>query len=145
MRLMVPGFPFDLLSFALVGGRVSGVDPKGLEAELVQAADATRAGSLALIASSAPPDDCMPRPLVWAQSAWRDARTGETPDAELVLGAGGTGMYASLNLDPQRTPVGRSVGTRATALVDYADAHLGTTLGPVSAAVDVRRRSVQAP
>lgn len=126
-------FPFDLLQDALVEGLPIDVDPVALEAELLALSDARRAGALGI---SIPRVFTEPqaRRLVWTDSAWREATDDEPADGELLVGPGPSGGFLSLSLSGDRTPRGPSVGPRAAALAAWADAELGTGIGPVSAA-----------
>jgi hypothetical protein len=136
LGLMVSGVSFDLLSYALIEGEVSGVDAVALEQELLQAADAQRSGALSLL-DDTPGVEPGRWELVWTGEGWREAAGEEAPDARLRVGAGATGNFLSLVLDPERTPVGPSVAPRAVALARWADTTLGTSLGALEAASDV--------
>ena len=53
--------------------------------------------------------------------------------------------FARVDFDPARTPVGPSVGQRAADFWRFADAELGTAVGPLEAPVDVLAGATSVP
>jgi hypothetical protein len=49
------------------------------------------------------------------------------------------GGFIRLLLNPERVPVGASVGPAAVAFYRFADAQLGTAIGPLAPAPDIGR------
>lgn len=68
----------------------------------------------------------------------RRADEHEAPHAELLTGPSAEGGFIRVILDPTRTPVGPSVAPRIVAALAFADANLGTTIGPLTAPIPVR-------
>ena len=66
---------------------------------------------------------------------------GWTPTVPVLRAAGG---FARATFNAARTPVGPSVGQRAVDFWRFADAALGTNIGPLSAPLDVSVASLAA-
>jgi hypothetical protein len=128
--------PLHFLISAIAGGLDLDYRPAELEALVVERADAfRRGGTWRAIPEEVPRVE--DRSLVWTRGAWCDA-TDETSDAMLVAGKSEIGGFLQLYLNPGRTPAGPSIGPKAAAFYAYCDAELGTHIGPLDAAVDVR-------
>ena len=96
--------------------------------------------------TSPTPVELAGRDACYDDGEWRWAGDGEPADA--TRRRQGRLRRAPL-FDADRTPVGPSVGQRGVDFWRFADAELGTDLGPLTAAVDVtssgRRRSSTRP
>jgi hypothetical protein len=129
--------PLHFLISAISGGVALDYRPSQLEALLIERADASRRGGT-WRAIPTPLPGAEPRPLAWNGEGWRDAGDA-TPDAVLVSGKSEIGGFLRLGFEPARTPAGPSVGERAAAFYAFCDRELGTAVGPLTAAPDVRR------
>jgi hypothetical protein len=133
----VADLPIDLLNQSLISGLDLDYRPADFEQLLVETADACRAGGT----WRALPDAATRRkhvPLHWDGARWRRAADDEVPDGFVDLGESNIGSFVRLGLEPARTPAGPSIGQRAAAFYAFCDAELGTTVGPLEAAPDVR-------
>ena len=72
---------------------------------------------------------------------WRWAADGDPADANVVASDG----FVRALFAPERTPVGVSVGRRCVDFWRFADAELGTNIGPLTAPTDVSANSVVDP
>lgn len=135
MALMVPGFPFALVSNALVDGLDLGsFDPAVLESELLELADGQRRASIGTLVDVV---------VTETRFGWLDWDGDELVSCEedgalgeWVLGPGPTGGFLNFRFDGEKLPVGPSIAPVAAAFVAWADAELGAGLGPVEAAPD---------
>src|SRR6266542_1419056 len=131
----LPDLPLELLNAALVEGERLDVPWHGIEALLLEAADATRAGGAWTFTDR--PGDAEHRLLLDA-GAWRLATGAEQAAATLTLGPSNLGGFVRLDLDPARVAPGPAVAPLAAGAFAFADRELGTDLGPLEPARAVR-------
>ena len=135
-----PGLPLDLLNQAVIAGLDLDYRPDELERSLVEAADARRAGGTWRALTDAARLTMRNQPVTWDGQQWQVAKAEEAPNAWVDVGESNLGCYVRLWLDPSSTPVGPSIGPRAAAFYAFCDRELGTGVGPLEWAVDVRSR-----
>jgi hypothetical protein len=128
----LPDVPLHLVLDLVVAGIPLGIGAAELEAEVLVSADASRVGGTWQVGAT-PRLAVDGRPVRYVDGAWRWATDGEPPDGTVIAGPG----FTRLNLDPTRTPVGPSIGPRSADFWRFADAELGTTVGPLEAPPDV--------
>lgn len=135
---MMADVPFPLVHYALIEGVDLGVDASALEAALLAVADDDRRGSFGLTTPhrfEAPGEAW----LRWADDGWRAVEEADA-DAHARWGPGPTGGFLNVRmLQPRRVPRGPSFAPRVAAFAAWADAHLGTDLGPLQGAADLSR------
>lgn len=124
--------PVLLILDLVVAGRRLDATAAELEELLLTRADADRAGGTWNLHAGLP-TELPARPIVYDGERWRWAGEDEPADAVAV----GAGDFARATFDPERTPIGPSVGPRAAAFWDFLDAELGTEIGPLTAPPDV--------
>ncbi len=124
--------PVLLILDLVVAGHRLDVTAAELEELLLERADADRAGGTWNLHAHLP-EELPERPIAYDGERWRWAEEDEPADAIAV----GGGEFARATFDPERTPVGPSVGPRAAALWEFLDAELGTSIGPLTAPPDV--------
>ena len=137
----LPDLPLQLLLDALVGGVTLDYDPVELEQDLVAGADTTRSGGTWRAFPNrqlTAVDDCH---LAYDGKTWHPIADGE-PDGHIgtaivSVGDGPSGGFVRAVFDRDSTPVGESVGERATHFWRYADSSLGTGIGPLTSARQV--------
>ncbi|MGI9644405.1 MAG: hypothetical protein ACR2O6_03755 [Ilumatobacteraceae bacterium] len=125
--------PIMLLNDLIVSGRPIGRSATELEAELVERADATRAGGTWSVQSR--PVDPVERSVTRRGDGWVWAGEGDPVDGHVV--AGNSFVLCRFNAD--RIPVGPSVGPLAESFWAFADREIGTGLGPLTAPLDTTR------
>lgn len=138
MRMVVPDTPLELLHYAIVEGARFPVDPLAWEADRVAVADRRRVARLMLAFDrpvAASYDVALTRD---PDGTWRAQEGEEVAHAHAVVGPGATGGYVGFEILPSAWPVGRSVCPLAVELVAWADAHLGSGIGPVTSPRSVR-------
>jgi len=131
MGMMAPEVPFSLVHYALIERVDLGVGAAELEAELLAIADAQRHGRFSLMTDQRLEPGSAP--LRWVDGAWVTCDDDEA-EARARWGAGATGSYFSVKLVAEAIPVGPSFAPRVAAFADWADATLGTRLGPLTPA-----------
>ena len=125
--------PIMLLNDLIVSGRSIGRSATELEAELVERADATRAGGTwSLHCSPVEPFD---GPVTRDGDRWAWAGDTDPVDGRVIAG----GTFAACRFEDERIPVGPSVGPLAAAFWAFADEAIGTGLGPLTAPPDTTR------
>jgi hypothetical protein len=126
--------PLSLVLDLVVSGTALPVRADELEREILDLADAQRAGGTwrAGVSPESPVED---RPARYVDGVWQWAAEGDGADGHVTAGDG----FSRINFDPARTPTGPSVGDRAAAFWRFADAELGTAVGALTAAIDVTR------
>jgi hypothetical protein len=130
----LPDLPLQLLMDTLVGGIDLGYVPAEFEADLVGATDAHRFGETWRAVSGAAVGSLVDVPLAFSDGIWRWALDGDPVAGTLTTGPDGNGTFVRCTFDPEVTPDGVSVGSRAVAFWDFADRELGTDVGPLRAA-----------
>jgi hypothetical protein len=130
----LPDLPLLLVLDLVVAGHHLDITAARLEELLVEQADAQRAGGTWNLHAG------LPAPLPERSVAYHDGRWRWTaPDEPGDAVAVGAGDFVRATWDPARTPVGPSVGPRAAAFWEFLDGELGTAIGPLEAAPDLRR------
>ena len=131
-----PSLPIVLLNDAISAGVDLGIDPRAFETKLLTIADAQRWGGTWKAVPTANVVPVTDRGLVFesAATSWRWAREGEAVDATVSSVQEATNARIRLTFRPEHTQVGPSVAPLAAAFWRFADANLGTNVGPVSAA-----------
>ena len=124
--------PLHLVLDLVVAGIPLAISAAELERRIVDGADARRSGGTSLLHVDTPVE-VTGRDASYVDGAWRWSVDGEPVDAKVV--AKGGFMRALYEAD--RTPVGVSVGQRSVDFWRFADAELGTNIGPLTAPVDV--------
>jgi hypothetical protein len=119
--------PLSLVLDLVVAGRLN-VEAEQFEEYIVPVADAHRYGG-SWHGLDGAVDEFAERPLSFDGSAWSWAADGDDPDGVVVSG----GTFVRLLFDPDRTPVGASVGARAVAFYEFCDRELGTSFGRLTA------------
>lgn len=133
----VPDFPFDVVQYLAVGGRAGWLRAEELEAVVLDAGDRVRWGG-GWTPVRARFEAMSTQALARDGDAFRAATDGEPVDATLTLGPGGLGGVVRVELSPERTPAGPSVGPLVAAAFAYADATHATGIGTVGAAAPAR-------
>jgi hypothetical protein len=130
--------PIDLLHQALMAGIDLDYQPEKFEQLVVETADAKRGGGTWRAVPTAL-ETQEHRALAFVSDQWEFAAEDATPDAFLDAGPSNIGGFLRVTFMAARTPAGPSVGPRAAAFYAFADEELGTSIGPLYAAEDVRR------
>ncbi len=76
--------------------------------------------------------------VVRAGNEYREARTGEEPDATFQFGPGAVGGFLRFSVRPERVVPGPSAAPEVVRAFRFADRRLGTDFGELAAARDVR-------
>ena len=118
--------PLELVLDLVVAAHPLAIGAGELEDQLLAAADANRTGGTWQL-HVATPVEVDGRNACYRDGDWRWAGDGEPADATIVAKGG----YVRAIFHPRRTPVGPSIGQRAVDLWRFADAELGTDLGPL--------------
>jgi hypothetical protein len=137
VRGACPDLPFDTLQHLAAAGDAPWLRADDLENEILATADAVRFGG-GWTSIFCKVDETTQEPLVHDGAGFRAAREGEEPDATLTIGPGATGGFLRVTLDPERTPVGPSVGPRIVDALVYADATRAAGIGEITAAPSAR-------
>lgn len=126
--------PLHLVLDLVVAGHALPISAADLEAEILELADAQRVGGSWQpgVSPLTPVDGLGVR---YDGGEWKRADDDEPPDAHVTAGPG----FSRVDFDPARTPVGPSVGERSAAFWRFADAELGTGIGPLTAPGDVSK------
>ncbi len=138
----LPDLPLQLMLDALVGDIALEYDPHELERDLIVAADATRSGGTWRAFPDRALEAVDDRRLVYDGASWHPTSDRDTDvdiggnigGAVYAVGAGPSGGFVRAVFDSDSTPIGESVGERAVHFWQYADRHLGTGIGPLTAA-----------
>lgn len=126
---------FTLLQLALLAGRDPGVTVEALEAWAVPAMDATRVTKAVAMAERRVTEESLAVPVRWDGRVLRRAEE-DRADTTVTVGPSAVGTFCRVDGNPLVR--GERVGHLNAALVRLLDAELGTGLGPVQAAPDVR-------
>jgi len=127
--------PLLLVLDLVVAGVALDISAAELEAELLEAADANRGGGTWQLHVDTPVE-FDGRDACFTDGAWRWAEEdmeSDAADATVVAASG----FARAVFNATHTPVGPSVGQRAVDFWRFADAELGTNIGPLSAPPDI--------
>jgi hypothetical protein len=123
--------PLNLVLDLVVAGQRLETTAAELEDQLLAAADASRNGGTWQL-HVATPEQVDERGACYVDGSWRWAGDGEEPDASVAARDG----FARAAFAADRTPIGASVGPRAVDFWRFADAELGTDVGPLTAPPD---------
>lgn len=123
------GAPLTLVNDLIVAGVPLGRTADELEAELLAAADAHRAGGT-WRAPGRPVAGLVDGAVVFDDDGCRWASSGEEPHA----GVSALPEFVRASFSAAHTPTGPSVGPRACAFWAFADRELGAGLGPLTPA-----------
>jgi hypothetical protein len=137
MGAALGGLPIHLLHAAVSAGLPLDFRPAELEALLLARADEGRGGGTWRAVPGRAPQ-VADRAVVHEDAGYRWAEAHEQADGTVMAGPSALGAYVRLTLNPSRTPHGPSVAPKAAAFYRFADAHLGTTVGPLGHAEVVR-------
>jgi hypothetical protein len=129
--------PLALLHDAICAELPLDFRPRDLEALIVERADAIRGGGTwrAVPAALAERHD---EAVVLDGDGYRWATPDEPADGRVTTGPSPLGGFLRIMLDPERHPTGPSVGPAAVAFYRFADAELGTSIGPLEPAAVAR-------
>jgi hypothetical protein len=133
----VPDLPLSLVLTAVLAGEPLDYRPRELERLLVESADNKRGGG-AYTVIKAVQSRTREVPLVGGAGGYRAATEGEEPTATLSVGPGAIGGFVSFDPGPKHIPTGSSIAPAAVAAFAFADQHLKTGIGALSAASDAR-------
>jgi hypothetical protein len=134
----LPDLPLSLVLSAVLAGEQLDYRPMELERLLVEGADNNRGGG-AYTVIKATQSHTREVALVAVPGGYRAATDGEEPTATLSVGPGAIGGFVAFDPDPKHTAIGVSIAPPAVAAFAFADGELGTGIGPLSAASDVRK------
>ncbi|HEX6657581.1 MAG TPA: hypothetical protein VF065_05835, partial [Ilumatobacter sp.] len=126
------GLPLLLVLDLVVSGTALQLSAAELEEQLLRGSDASRSGGTWQLRVPTPVE-VAGRAAHFEDGAWRWAEPDERSDGVVVAKDG----YARISFEAASTPVGPSVGARSVAFWRFADAELGTDIGPLTAPVDV--------
>lgn len=132
-----PDLPVELVNQCLVAGLHLDYRAREFESLLLETADASRSGGT----WRALPDLLEAQEqqrLAWTGDAWRVTSDTDETDAFVSVGPSNLGGFVRLSLRASRTPAGPSVAPRAAAFYAFCDRELGTHIGSLEAAPDVR-------
>jgi hypothetical protein len=134
----LPNLPVDILVAAISAESELDFRPAELEHLIVTGADESRAGGTwRAVPGHAP--EVLNRPVIGNEDAYRWAQSGEeAADGWVTAGPSTLGAFVRLTLNASRNPVGLSIAQRAVAFYRFTDAHLGTRIGPLAPARQVR-------
>ena len=124
--------PLHLVLDLVVAGISLGISAADLENQILTDADVRRAGGTWQLHVPTPVE-VTGRDATYDGGEWRWSREGDPVDANVVA----AGSFARASFTDARTPVGPSVGQRSADFWRFADAELGTAIGPLAPATDV--------
>ncbi|MBA3653432.1 MAG: hypothetical protein H0W70_04490 [Actinobacteria bacterium] len=134
----LPQVPFDLLNQVIVSRPDLDYRPAEFEEVVLDAADRHRGGGTWRgVTTTLEPVPV--RPLTWTGDGWRWAADDAPADGWVEAGASNLGGFIRLTTNAARTPAGPSLAPRAAAFYAFSDAELGTDIGALTPASDLRR------
>ncbi|MCZ6783952.1 MAG: hypothetical protein O7G30_11660 [Proteobacteria bacterium] len=133
----LPTLPLAALTLAVAEGETLDYRPEWLEEVMVREADRHRSGQGARVLHQ-PREETVTRELVGDGDGFRFANDEEEGDASLILGPAAAGAFLRISPRPERMPRGGSLAPFVVKAFAFADRALGTGLGPLEAARDVR-------
>lgn len=133
----LPGLPLALLSIAAQAGESLDYRPAALEAAVVNAADATRAGG-GWIAVREPIAETIERHATLDGDTLRGARPGEVVAAKLMAGPSDMGGFLRLTPEAPLAPRGASVAPAVIRGFSWAEHELGVAIGALDPCSVVR-------
>jgi hypothetical protein len=121
--------PLQTLIAAILAGIDLDYRTPELESLLVDRADGHRAGGTwRAVPGKAP--EILGRQVVGDEDGYLWAGEHDLADGWVIAGPSALGAFVRLTLSPPRTPSGPSVASRAVAFCQFADANLGSLIGP---------------
>jgi hypothetical protein len=126
----VPGLPMALVALAAQAGSLTELHPAELEALVVAAADARRAGG-GWTALVRPLDATASYRLVDESGSYRFALPGEAGHAEIVTGPSDLGGFVRFTPSPECVAPGPPLAPRVVSAFAAADRELELGLGPL--------------
>ena len=126
----LPELPFMALQWSVAAGRPCPVGADELEATIVAAADADRAGG-GWLESPVRWTESREHLLVVTDESCRAAENGQEPNAVLATGPSSMGGLVRFTAKPDATAVGPPLAPRAAAAFNWADRELGAGIGPL--------------
>ena len=130
------GLPLTALSLAIVAGEPLQYRPELLERAVVESSDAHRTcGGWSGTPTEFTASDTLD--VVRDGNEYREARTGEEPDATFQCGPGAVGGFLRFSVRPERVVPGPSAAPEVVRAFRFADRRLGTDFGELAAARDV--------
>ena len=112
--------------------RSAGISAPDLERQILADADARRSGGTWQLHVESPVE-IAGRDVTYDAGEWRWSSGDDPVDANVVASGG----FVRATFVAERTPVGPSVGQRSIDFWRFADAALGTGIGPLVAAVEI--------
>ena len=135
--VLLPELLLGLGQRVAAAGELADLDTTGLEALVVDVADARRWGG-AWTWTTRVQSATQSAPIVGDEHGFRRATDGEVADGAISLGPNPAGGFVRFEPVPERTPVGPSLAPRAAAALAWADAELDAGVGPVVPALSLR-------
>jgi hypothetical protein len=135
----VPTLPLSALTLAVAEGEALDYRPDWLEEVVMREADRHRSGRGARVLHQ-PREETVVHELIRDGDGLRFAGEDEKEgaDASLLLGPAAVGAFLRIAPRPERMPRGASMAPFVVKAFAFADRELGTGLGPLEAARDVR-------
>jgi len=127
----LPDLPFMALHWAVVARRPCPVSADELEATIVAAADANRAGG-GWLEGPVRWSESREHPVVVTDEGCRAAGEGDEPTGVVVTGPSSMGGLVRFTATPAATPVGPPLAPRSAAAFAWADRELGAGIGPLT-------------
>lgn len=133
----LPDFTFGVCSRLVIERDLEDLSAAALEEYILPPSDALRWGG-SWTPVTARVTENITTDVVGDERGYRAARDGETRDATILIGPGPIGGFVRFIPESARTLPGPSIAPRAVAAFAFADAELGTNLGALAPAVNVR-------
>jgi hypothetical protein len=133
----VPDLPLYPLHMAISAGVDVDWRPQELESILLTLVDAHRNGGCATL-SPVPTDVERQLTLREDGETWQPCDASEAT-VHVRSGPSAAGTFIRVTFDSERTPIGPPAGPRAASVLAYLDGLWGLELGPMEAALDVRK------
>lgn len=131
------GLPLTALFLAIVAGETLDYRPELLERAVVESSDAHRTcGGWSVTPTEFTESDTLD--VVRDGNEYREARTGEDPDATFQFGPGAVGGFVRFSVRRERVVAGPSAAPEVVRAFRFADRRLGTDFGEMTAARNVR-------
>jgi RimJ/RimL family protein N-acetyltransferase len=125
----LPELPFVALHWAITAGSPCPVAPDELEATIVAAADAHRAGG-GWVPGRARWRETREHPIVVTDDGCQAAADAGEANGLVTTGPSSQGGFIRFTATPDATPVGPPLAPRAAAAFAWADRELGAGIGP---------------
>lgn len=130
-------FPLELLAQTLVSGSNADFKPQELEALIIKTADAQRGGGTwRPVPNTLPATD--KRGVKLTDSGWQWADDGQDNDGTVIIGPGTLGSFVRFTPNSASVPKGQSFAPLACSFWRFIDESLGSNIGKLEAAKNVR-------